>query len=133
MPQYTPHITHCLSFKCTRRNRCLRSWLANHTPEGAPPQAGFLMPIKQDDQCEDFLPMNGEDETIATHIDKLDNLARKANHASRTKVVAHPYQLQPSLALTEWEQAMFDLYREQYLWKDPTKTKQERIVITEYL
>lgn len=47
--------------------------------------------------------------------ERLERLRTRAAKADKTTIVAFPYRLQPSLAVTEYEMAMFDLYREMFL------------------
>lgn len=49
------------------------------------------------------------------HEERLERLRRRAARADKTTIVAFPYRLTPSLAVTEYEIAMFDLYREMFL------------------
>lgn len=49
------------------------------------------------------------------HEERLERLRKRAARAYKTTIVAFPYRLQPSLAVTEYEMAMFDLYREMFL------------------
>ena len=51
------------------------------------------------------------------HEERLERLSRRVAKADKTTIVAFPYQLQPSLAVTEYEMAMFDLYEEMFLNK----------------
>lgn len=51
------------------------------------------------------------------HEERLERLRRRVAKADKTTIVAFPYQLQPSLAVTEYEMAMFDLYEEMFLKK----------------
>lgn len=51
------------------------------------------------------------------HEERLERLRRRVAKADKTTIVAFPYQLQPSLAVTEYEMAMFDLYDEMFLRK----------------
>ena len=51
------------------------------------------------------------------HQERLERLRRRVAKADKTTIVAFPYQLQPSLAVTEYEMAMFDLYSEMFLNK----------------
>ena len=51
------------------------------------------------------------------HEERLERLRRRVAKADKTTIVAFPYQLQPSLAVTEYEMAMFDLYEEMFLNK----------------
>lgn len=51
------------------------------------------------------------------HEERLERLRRRVAKADKTTIVAFPYQLQPSLAVTEYEMAMFDLYEEMFLRK----------------
>lgn len=51
------------------------------------------------------------------HEERLERLRRRVAKADKTAIVAFPYQLQPSLAVTEYEMAMFDLYEEMFLNK----------------
>ena len=51
------------------------------------------------------------------HEERLERLRRRVAKADKTTIVAFPYQLQPSLAVTEYEIAMFDLYEEMFLNK----------------
>ena len=51
------------------------------------------------------------------HEERLERLRRRVAKADKTKIVAFPYRLQPSLAVTEYEMAMFDLYGEMFLNK----------------
>lgn len=51
------------------------------------------------------------------HEERLDRLRKRVAKADKTTIVAFPYQLQPSLAVTEYEIAMFDLYEEMFLNK----------------
>lgn len=49
------------------------------------------------------------------HEERLERLRKRAARADKTTIVVFPYRLQPSLAVTEYEMAMFDLYREMFL------------------
>lgn len=51
------------------------------------------------------------------HEERLERLRKRVAKADKTTIVAFPYQLQPSLAVTEYEMAMFDLYEEMFLNK----------------
>lgn len=51
------------------------------------------------------------------HEERLERLRMRVAKADKTTIVAFPYQLQPSLAVTEYEMAMFDLYEEMFLRK----------------
>lgn len=51
------------------------------------------------------------------HEERLERLRKRVAKADKTTIVAFPYQLQPSLAVTEYEMAMFDLYSEMFLNK----------------
>ena len=51
------------------------------------------------------------------HEERLERLRRRVAKADKTTIVAFPYRLQPSLAVTEYEMAMFDLYGEMFLHK----------------
>ena len=51
------------------------------------------------------------------HEERLERLRKRVAKADKTTIVAFPYQLQPSLAVTEYEMAMFDLYDEMFLRK----------------
>ena len=51
------------------------------------------------------------------HEERLERLRRRVAKADKTTIVAFPYQLQPSLAVTEYEMAMFHLYDEMFLNK----------------
>lgn len=51
------------------------------------------------------------------HDERLERLRRRVAKADKTTIVAFPYKLQPSLAVTEYEMAMFDLYEEMFLNK----------------
>lgn len=51
------------------------------------------------------------------HEERLERLRKRVAKADKTTIVAFPYQLQPSLAVTEYEMAMFDLYDEMFLNK----------------
>ena len=51
------------------------------------------------------------------HEERLERLRKRVAKADKTKIVAFPYRLQPSLAVTEYEMAMFDLYGEMFLHK----------------
>lgn len=51
------------------------------------------------------------------HEERLERLRRRVAKADKTTIVAFPYRLQPSLAVTEYEMAMFDLYEEMFLKK----------------
>ena len=51
------------------------------------------------------------------HEERLERLRKRVAKADKTKIVAFPYRLQPSLAVTEYEMAMFDLYGEMFLNK----------------
>ena len=51
------------------------------------------------------------------HEERLERLRKRVAKADKTTIVAFPYQLQPSLAVTEYEMAMFDLYEEMFLRK----------------
>ena len=51
------------------------------------------------------------------HKERLERLRKRVAKADKTPIVAFPYQLQPSLAVTEYEMAMFDLYSEMFLNK----------------
>ena len=51
------------------------------------------------------------------HEERLERLRKRVAKADKTTIVAFPYQLQPSLAVTEYEMAMFDLYGEMFLNK----------------
>ena len=51
------------------------------------------------------------------HEERLERLRRRVAKADKTTIVAFPYRLQPSLAVTEYEMAMFDLYCEMFLNK----------------
>ena len=51
------------------------------------------------------------------HEERLEQLRRRVAKADKTTIVAFPYQLQPSLAVTEYEMAMFELYSEMFLNK----------------
>lgn len=51
------------------------------------------------------------------HEERLERLRRRVAKADKTTIVAFPYRLQPSLAVTEYEMAMFDLYDEMFLHK----------------
>lgn len=51
------------------------------------------------------------------HEERLERLLKRVAKADKTTIVAFPYQLQPSLAVTEYEMAMFDLYSEMFLNK----------------
>ena len=51
------------------------------------------------------------------HEERLGRLRRRVAKADKTTIVAFPYRLQPSLAVTEYEMAMFDLYEEMFLNK----------------
>ena len=51
------------------------------------------------------------------HEERLEQLRRRVAKADKTTIVAFPYRLQPSLAVTEYEMAMFDLYSEMFLNK----------------
>ena len=54
---------------------------------------------------------------MQVHEERLKRLRRRVAKADKTTIVAFPYQLQPSLAVTEYEMAMFDLYEEMFLNK----------------
>lgn len=49
------------------------------------------------------------------HEERLERLRKRVARADKTTIVAFPYRLQPSLAVTEYEIAMFDLYGEMFL------------------
>ena len=49
--------------------------------------------------------------------ERLERLRKRVSKADKTTIVAFPYRLQPSLAVTEYEMAMFDLYDEMFLNK----------------
>lgn len=49
--------------------------------------------------------------------ERLERLRKRVAKADKTTIVAFPYRLQPSLAVTEYEMAMFDLYGEMFLHK----------------
>lgn len=49
------------------------------------------------------------------HEERLERLRRRVAKADKTTIVAFPYRLQPSLAVTEYEMAMFDMYEEMFL------------------
>lgn len=51
------------------------------------------------------------------HEERLERLRRRVAKADKTTIVEFPYRLQPSLAVTEYEMAMFDLYDEMFLKK----------------
>lgn len=51
------------------------------------------------------------------HKQRLEELKQKVNSARRLLIVSHPYKIHPSLGVSEWEQAMFDYYKELYLWE----------------
>ena len=51
------------------------------------------------------------------HEERLERLRMRVAKADKTTIVAFPYQLQPSLAVTEYEMAMFELYEEMFLNK----------------
>ena len=51
------------------------------------------------------------------HDERLERLRKRVAKADKTTIVAFSYQLQPSLAVTEYEMAMFDLYEEMFLNK----------------
>ena len=51
------------------------------------------------------------------HEERLERLRKRVAKADKTMIVAFPYRLQPSLAVTEYEMAMFDLYSEMFLNK----------------
>ena len=51
------------------------------------------------------------------HEERLERLRKRVAKADKTTIVAFPYQLQPSLAVTEYEMAMFELYEEMFLNK----------------
>ena len=51
------------------------------------------------------------------HEERLERLRKRVAKADKTTIVAFPYQLQPSLAVTEYEMAMFDMYEEMFLNK----------------
>lgn len=51
------------------------------------------------------------------HEERLERLRRRVAKADKTTIVAFPYRLQPSLAVTEYEIAMFELYEEMFLNK----------------
>ena len=51
------------------------------------------------------------------HKERLERLRKRVAKADKTTIVAFPYRLQPSLAVTEYEMAMFDLYSEMFLKK----------------
>lgn len=51
------------------------------------------------------------------HEERLERLRKRVAKADKTTIVAFPYQLQPSLAVTEYEMAMFDLYEEMFIRK----------------
>lgn len=51
------------------------------------------------------------------HEERLERLRRRVAKADKTTIVSFPYRLQPSLAVTEYEMAMFDLYEEMFLNK----------------
>ena len=51
------------------------------------------------------------------HEERLERLRKRVAKADKTTIVAFPYRLQPSLAVTEYEMAMFDLYEEMFLNK----------------
>lgn len=51
------------------------------------------------------------------HKERLERLRKRVARSDKTAIVAFPYRLQPSLAVTEYEMAMFDLYREMFLHK----------------
>ena len=49
------------------------------------------------------------------HEERSERLRRRVAKADKTTIVAFPYRLQPSLAVTEYEMAMFDPYMEMFL------------------
>ena len=51
------------------------------------------------------------------HEERLERLRKRVAKADKTTIVAFPHRLQPSLAVTEYEMAMFDLYSEMFLNK----------------
>lgn len=51
------------------------------------------------------------------HEERLERLRKRVAKADKTTIVAFPYRLQPSLAVKEYEMAMFDLYGEMFLHK----------------
>lgn len=57
------------------------------------------------------------------HEARLEELWRKAQAASGSKVVEHPYRLHPTLGVTERERALFNYYRERFLWKGHLKCR----------
>ena len=51
------------------------------------------------------------------HEERLERLRKRVAKADKTTIVTFPYRLQPSLSVTEYEMAMFDLYSEMFLNK----------------
>lgn len=51
------------------------------------------------------------------HEERLERLRKRVAKADKTTIVAFTYQLQPSLAVTEYEMEMFDLCSEMFLNK----------------
>ena len=51
------------------------------------------------------------------HEERLERLRKRVARADKTTIVALPYRMQPSLAVTEYEMAMFDLCGEMFLHK----------------
>ena len=51
------------------------------------------------------------------HEERLERLRRRVAKADKATIGAFPYRLQPSLAVTEYEMAMLDLYEEMFLRK----------------
>lgn len=59
--------------------------------------------------------MEKEKTPMQLHEERLERLRKRVAKADKTTIVAFPYQLQPSIAVTEYEMAMFDLYEEMFL------------------